>query len=116
MKILNLVEGHQRKTASEALYYCLRALKQAGLPNNSKKDYFFDSPTSTPSDEGVKLAKHILAEIISAEGAELDLISELRIYALIQEVAEASDTVASRVDGFNILHGAELLNKLRQST
>ena len=38
MNVGELIAGASRVVANEALYYCLRALKQAGLHEESKKD------------------------------------------------------------------------------
>jgi hypothetical protein len=115
MDILALVKSAPRNIATEALYYCLRALKQAGLPGQSKKDYFFDTASSSPSTEGVALARLILNDIASDAGEELDRVPRPLIQKYIQEVARATSVLSSRVDGFSIEKGSALLERMRSS-
>ncbi|MCQ8117485.1 hypothetical protein [Methylomonas rosea] len=113
MDILAIVESRPRRIAREALYYCLRALKQAGLPSESKKDYFHDSESSMPTEEGVALANEILSFIAFEEGVDLDHIEDHRIHVYLTEIAKASDFAASSVEGFNVETGQELLKRMR---
>ena len=115
MNILSIVDSVPRSIATEALYYCLRALKQAGLPAESKKDYFFDTEGSHPNETSVALARQILERIVAVEGRELDLLDRERIHGYIHEVANATDTLSTRVDGFNKERGAELLQRMRSA-
>ena len=115
MNILSIVDSVPRSIATEALYYCLRALKQAGLPAESKKDYFFDTEGSHPNESSVALARQILERIVAVEGQELDLLDRERIHDYIHEVANATDTLSTRVDGFNKERGAELLQRMRSA-
>ena len=115
MNVLTLVESEPRNIATEALYYCLRALKQAGLPNVSKKNVFFDTASSSPSREGIALAQRILDEIAKAEGEELDRIHRVRLNKYIQDVARATNALSARVEGFSIEKGSALLERMRSS-
>jgi hypothetical protein len=115
MDILALVESVPRNVATEALYYCLRALKQAGLPSESKKDYFFDTASSSPSTEGVALARSILNDIARTAGEELDRIPRPQINKYIQEVARATSVLSARVEGFSVEKGSALLERMRSS-
>jgi hypothetical protein len=115
MNILSLVESAPRNIATEALYYCLRALKQAGVPSASKKDYFFDTTSSHPSTEGMTLAQVVLDEITKTEGKELDQIDETRVIHYMREIARATSALATRVDGFSVEKGSALLERMRSS-
>ncbi|MES2938576.1 MAG: hypothetical protein V4864_12900 [Pseudomonadota bacterium] len=114
MEILALVESAPHEVATEALYFCLRALKQAGLANESKKDYFHDTDTSLPSPVSVELAQQVLQSICVAESApDIDHVARFRIDHYITEVARASDTISSRTSRIDLARGAELLRKMR---
>lgn len=113
MNILEIVGNAPRMVANEALYYCLRALKQAGLPPESKKDYFYDTKTSAPSAEGIELAKLILEKICDSEHTELDHIARYKINEYLTNVAQASSAISARVEGFDVSRGAELLRHMR---
>jgi hypothetical protein len=113
MNIIALIESSSRVTAVEALYYSLRALKQAGLPEISKKDYFSDTESSTPTPEGVALAKIILSSIENAEQVDIDHIEPVKISSYISDVARAMDSLSIRVKDFSVERGAELLEKMR---
>lgn len=113
MNILSLVREDQIEYAREALYYCLRALKQAGLSEDAKKDYFFDTEASAPSEDAVALASFIVSEITKAEGADVDAISEEKIGQYVSDVADAINTLSSRTEGFDIENGMAKLEELR---
>lgn len=114
MEILALVESAPHEVATEALYFCLRALKQAGLAQESKKDYFHDTDSSRPSSASVKLAEHVLQSICAAESAsDIDHIARFRIDHYIGEVARASDTISTRKGKIDLVRGSELLRKMR---
>lgn len=115
MDILTFVESASRNVATEALYYCLRALKQAGLPDESKKNFFFDTASSSPSPEGIALAQRILDEIAQTEGKELDRIDRVQLNLYIQDVAIATNALSARVEGFSIEKGSALLERMRSS-
>ena len=78
INISDFTSGLPRSVANEALYYCLRALKQSALPRASRKDYFYDTNRSKPSEEAVTLAQRILNEIAALEHCDLDCISPRR--------------------------------------
>jgi hypothetical protein len=115
MDILTFVESFPRDVATEALYYCLRAMKQAKLPEQSKKDFFFDTASSTPSSESIVLANKVLAAIEEAEGASLDAFDKQLVISYTHDVARAMDALARRVEGFSVERGAELLRQMRAS-
>lgn len=115
MNILTYVGNAPRDTATEALYYSLRALKQAGLPELSKKDYFADTASSSPTSEGIALANKILAAIEEEEGMDLDHVDKQVIISYTHDVARAMDALSKRVEGFSVERGAELLRQMRAS-
>lgn len=116
MNMLMYVESAERATATEALYYCLRALKQAGLPSGAKKNYFFDTSSSAPTPDSVALAGAILAGIEAAEGSDIDHVDQAAIAAYIKQVAQTVDALSRQIEGFSVDRGAELLARMRASS
>lgn len=116
MDTIAVVSNAAPKIATEALYFALRALKQAGLSGESKKDYFHDSEGSLPSEASVSLAKAVLESICTREGvADVDNIPRFRVGQYILEVARASDEIATRSANFSVGRGVELLKKMRKA-
>ncbi|MFZ4525992.1 MAG: hypothetical protein ACOYOE_10690 [Chlorobium sp.] len=115
MNISGIISGYSREIANEALYFCIRALKQAGLPVDSKKDPFHDTETSKPSENALALAKRILTEIVSIEKKDLDYISAQRIKLYIDLVADASYKLVKSNTATDIKNGTILLQRMRKS-
>ena len=115
MEIIALVESAPHQAATEALYFCIRALKQARLAGSAKKDYFHDTETSRPSETSVALAKHVLQSICQAESvAEIEHISPQKLSYYLTQVARASDLVSARGTPVDLARGSELLRRMRE--
>jgi hypothetical protein len=114
MDILGMAINNPREIISEAIYYCIRALKQAPLPPTSQKDYFHDSTKSHPTKDGVTLAKRILSEISRLEGSELSQIPEKRIHQYISMLSDANSQITRQQLNFDSSKGAKLLRKFRK--
>ena len=114
MNIFKLISEHPRSIANEALYYCIRAIKQAGLSGNSKKDPFHDTGMSKPSAEAIALADKILSEIVRIEKQDLDHIDKHRIGKYISIVGKASVQLAESDSKINKENGINLLRKMRE--
>lgn len=115
MNINELIIGTARPVATEALYYCFRALKQAMLSKESQKDYFHDTSNSKPSPEGIDLAKRIIGIISEAEKSDIDHLNSWQIQKYIQIVGEASEALVKNNPKIDLAKGAELLRRLRES-
>ena len=114
MNIIELIAGNQRAIANEALYYCIRALKQAGLPPGSKKDPFHDTESSKPSTDAVALANSIIEKIVAVEGTPLDKMPEKTINPYISLMAKASNRLIALNAETDVEKGAELLRRMRE--
>lgn len=113
MDILARVESVPRELATEALYYCLRALVQAGLPESSKTEMYGYTPPAMRTPQGIALAQKILAQIEEAEQTDIDHIERKRLNIYIRQVANAADGVYASIEGFDLARGAALLEELR---
>ena len=115
MNWLTLLESVPRMAATEAIYYCMRALEQVELPNEVKHDYFRDTLMSKPTPEAVELAKKILGKIEELEGTDLAHLGQQKADMYTCELGVAGDQLIERVEGLDREHGAELLRQLFHS-
>ena len=115
MNWLTLLESVPRMVATEAIYYCMRALSQVELPNELKHDYFRDTLMSKPTPEAIELTKTILKKIEELEGTDLDHLDQQKADAYTCELGIAGDELILRTEGFNRERGAELVRQLFHS-
>ena len=115
MNWLPLLESVPRMVATEALYYCMRALEQVSVPMMLKHDHFRDTLMSKPTPEAVELAKTILGKIEEVEGTDLDHLDQNKADRYTCELGAAGDELILRMEGFNRERGAELVRQLFHS-
>lgn len=111
-RFINRVPSH---VASEALYYCLRAIKQAGMVSNEKKDFFDDAGESKPSEAGKTLTNEILEAISIQEGRPYDSLDHQVLRAYLVMISKAIVDLSLTAPGLNIVSGKSLLEKLRET-
>ena len=115
MNWLTLLESVPRMAATEAVYYCMRALEQVELPSEVKHDYFRDTLMSKPTPEAVELAKTILGKIEALEGTDLDHLGQQKADMYTCELGIAGDELIERVEGLSRERGDELVRRLFHS-
>ena len=115
MNWLPILASVPRMVATEAIYYCMRALEQVSVPMMLKHDHFRDTLMSKPTPEAVELAKTILGKIEEVEGTSLDHLDQNTADRYTCELGAAGDELILRMEGFNRERGAELVRQLFHS-
>ena len=115
MNWLPLLESVPRMMATEAIYYCIRALEQVGVPVMLKHDHFRDTLLSKPTPEAVELAKRILGKIEEVEATDLDHLDQQKADMYTCQLGVAGDELILRMEGFDRERGAELVRQLFHS-
>ncbi|RFP26060.1 hypothetical protein D0T24_09815 [Duganella sp. BJB480] len=116
MDILTYVESAPENSAASVIYYCIRALDQAGLPKEQQRDIFFDGPSNPATPEDIELTKTILAAIEEAEHMRLDDLDRKTAEAYIRNASDAMDTLIDRMEGYDEARGRELLRKMEAAS
>lgn len=116
MDILTYIERAPEDTAFAVIHYCIRALEQAGLPEEQQRDIFFDGPSSPPTQEGIALTNTVLAAIEEAEHKRLDDLDRRTADAYIRNAGRAMDTLIERMEGYDEASGRELLRKMEAAS
>jgi hypothetical protein len=116
MNILSYVESVPRVMATEALHYCLRALEHAGELKQSNRDIFFDVPSCAPGPESRALTLAVLSGIEEAEKKQLDDLDRVTIAAYTHDIASTVGILSSRIPGFNLTRGREMLEKIQAAS
>lgn len=116
MDILTYIEPVALDTAIATVYYCIRALEQAGLPEEQQRDIFFEGPSTTPPPGSVELTHTILAAIEEAEHKRLDDLDGKTASAYIRNAGRAMDTLIERMEGYDEASGRELLRKMEAAS
>ncbi|MQA21055.1 MULTISPECIES: hypothetical protein [Rugamonas] len=116
MDILTYVETAPEDTAFAVIYYCMRALDQAGLPEEQQRDIFFDGPSNPPTTESINLTRAILAAIEEAEHMPIDDLDRKTAEAYIRNAGAAMDTMITRMEGYDEARGKELLRRMEAAS
>lgn len=112
MSIYAAIRSTSIQVANEAIYYCIRALKQAKLPLLTRKEYFFDSGESAPSLEIVQLASDILKWIAESENNPIENLDDKIILKYIHELSKFIYDYRLESTSVDISKGADRLRQL----
>ncbi|MGV7207676.1 hypothetical protein ACLB1G_07460 [Oxalobacteraceae bacterium A2-2] len=113
--MLKFVGDAPRNIGTEALYYCVKALEQAGLPKEVKRDYFRDVESDVPNEAAVKIACSILDAIELAERKNIDQIPPQAVGAYIAQADKAMGALTTGRNGRSRERAARLLMEMRCS-
>ncbi len=116
MDILTYIESAALDTAIAVVYYCIRALEQAGLPEEQQRDIFFEGPSSPPPAGSIELTHTILAAIEEAEHMRIDDLDRKTADAYIRNAGSAMDTMIMRMEGYDEINVEELLRKMQAAS
>ncbi|ELX10480.1 hypothetical protein Jab_2c25710 [Janthinobacterium sp. HH01] len=116
MDILTYIESTALDTAIAAVYYCIRALEQAGLPEGQQRDIFFEGPSSPPPPGSIELTHKILTAIEEAEHMRIDDLDRKTADAYIRNAGNAMDTMITRMEGYDEINVEELLRKMHAAS
>lgn len=116
MDILTYIESVTLDTAIAVVYYCIRALEQAGLPEEQQRDIFFEGPSSPPPPGSIELTHTILAAIEEAEHMCIDDLDRKTADAYIRNAGNAMDTLITRMEGYDEARGKELLRRMEAAS
>ena len=116
MDILTYVETAPEDTAFAVIHYCIRALDQAGLSEEQRRDIFFDGPSNPPTMDSISLTRKILAAIEEAEHMRIEDLDRKTAEAYIRNAADAMDTLITRMEGYDEINGEELLQKIQTAS
>jgi hypothetical protein len=113
MNILAHAEEVPRVVGINGLHYCVLMLEQAGLPENWKKDFYFDHLSSALKPEAKAFGRQILSQIEQAERASIDDLRQETLDAYTRQIGIALDELYTGMEGLNVERGKALLKEMR---
>ena len=115
MNILAQVKSVPRATGTDALHYCILMLEQAELPENWKRDEYFQMASRVLEPEAVLLGRRMLSQIEAIERACIDRLDTDTLHAYTRQMGYALDELYEGMEGLNLERGAALLREMRAS-
>jgi hypothetical protein len=105
--------GVGRETAVEAAYYAVRELKQAAVPELSRKEHFADASESVPSPAARRLTSKIISAITEREKVSINDLPENAFRAYVGLLLHVVRAVTDESVHLNPDQGRTLLERFR---